>query len=599
MNTIDEKVKDIKKEKPDSKDQVKKEKSEKTDANNPLGERLYLLDFIDDVNHYVGSNDAWLQNGFNEQIEQKVSAIAQEYGISSVSAVILCYFIEKYDEPYITESEIAMHMHTTRLSLVRHYYELESLRDKRLIRHRNGDRGSQYILIPAVMDALRMGKKYRPYSAQYLRPAKFFETVDCLFDQRESGDLDYKDFILELRTLIRRNKNIEFSKAIRSMNLDDNELIILMRLCQDAVLFPDMPDMCGLQISYIGRQYVESFPAFKSVIRSFEREQHRFFEMDLVRRTPSDSSDGLDYGEPSFILSENGKKLLLSDINISPNYEKGQSSREDGVIQPGSIKARELFYNEAENIQVQQIESALTGDNYKAIQKRLKEKNMNSGIICLFSGEPGTGKTETALQLARRTGRGIMKVDLSAIKDSYVGQSEKNIKAVFDAYRKLLEKNEIVPVLLFNEADGVLVKRISITEKTVNETVAMSYNTIQNIILDELENFEGILIATSNLICNMDTALERRFLYRVEFKKPSAELQKAIWRSLMPELPQETIDAIAKKFDLSGGQISNVARKSAINYALTGKDADLASLETLCKEEKSAGTTVKNIGFAA
>lgn len=81
---------------------------------------------------------------------------------------------------------------------------------------------------------------------------------------------------------------------------------------------------------------------------------------------------------------------------------------------------------------------------------------MRKGFACLFYGSPGTGKTETAYQIARKTGRDIMIVNVSEIKSCWVGESEKNIKALFDRYREYVRSYEVAPILLFNEADAII-----------------------------------------------------------------------------------------------------------------------------------------------
>jgi hypothetical protein len=331
-------------------------------------------------------------------------------------------------------------------------------------------------------------------------------------------------------------------------------------------------------------------------------ENNHWFIMKRIIEQVSD--DEFWSQEPCFRLTDRAKQMLLSDIPVlisskpinKPTHEQALPQ---GLIRHTAIAAKQLFYNDSERPQIDCIENALTGETYRAIQKRLKEKGMCAGITCLFSGGPGTGKTETAMQIARKTGRDIMKVDLSTIRGMYVGDSERNIKAVFDRYRDLFKKSKRVPILLFNEADGIIGKRLTLSEGSVNPTVAKMENTMQNIILDELENFAGILIATTNLTCNMDDAFERRFLYKAELKKPGLEVRKSIWRSVMPELPEETIHALAVDHELSGAQIQNVVRKSVINYAVTGIDASLFSLKSLCYEEQSTKIVKKSIGFVA
>jgi len=112
----------------------------------------------------------------------------------------------------------------------------------------------------------------------------------------------------------------------------------------------------------------------------------------------------------------------------------------------------------------------------------------------------------------------------------WVGGSEKNIKALFERYRQYVKKIENKPVLFFNEADAIIGKRMEFNDKS--RAVDQMENTVQNIILQEMENLDGILIATTNLTKNMDTAFERRFLYKITFNKPEKEVRHHIWKSM-------------------------------------------------------------------
>ena len=121
-------------------------------------------------------------------------------------------------------------------------------------------------------------------------------------------------------------------------------------------------------------------------------------------------------------------------------------------------------------------------------------------------------------------------------------------------------------------------------------------NSIQNIILQEMENLNGILIATTNLAQNMDKAFERRFLYKIKFNKPTLEARMQIWHTMLPELYEADIKVLAERYDFSGGQIENVARHYAIDTVLHGN----ASLETLmahCDGERLEQKERRKIGF--
>jgi SpoVK/Ycf46/Vps4 family AAA+-type ATPase len=148
--------------------------------------------------------------------------------------------------------------------------------------------------------------------------------------------------------------------------------------------------------------------------------------------------------------------------------------------------------------------------------------------------------------------------------------------------------------LFFNEADAIIAKRKEVNFSNVSDTE----NRIQNILLEEIENFEGILIATTNLANNIDTAFERRFLFKIEFQKPSITAKSQIWKSKMPHLSNEDCELLASKFDFSGGQIDNIVRKNEINEIIHGKKVNVKTLVEFCKEETlSVQFSRTQIGF--
>ena len=233
-------------------------------------------------------------------------------------------------------------------------------------------------------------------------------------------------------------------------------------------------------------------------------------------------------------------------------------------------------------------------DAFANITQRLADSGMRKGFACLFYGAPGTGKTETVLQLARKTGRALMQVNISTIKDKYVGESEKNIKNLFDHYRRLVESEPLAPILFFNEADAIFNKRSENTERAVDKME----NAIQNIILQEMEALDGILIATTNLTSNLDSAFERRFIYKVKFAAPSLEAKQAIWLSMIPSLSEEDAATLASAYNFSGGQIENIARKQTIEFILSGKEPSVATIRRFCDAECLSNVSPRRaIGF--
>jgi SpoVK/Ycf46/Vps4 family AAA+-type ATPase len=257
------------------------------------------------------------------------------------------------------------------------------------------------------------------------------------------------------------------------------------------------------------------------------------------------------------------------------------------------IPVKELFFEEKLQERIQFFSKALAQENFSAMQQRMTEKGLVKGLTAIFYGTPGTGKTESAYQIARQTGRDLYVVDASKTKSMWFGESEKVMRKLFESYRAQCKRSALTPILLFNEADAVLGARMENKKQSLDETV----NAMKNILLEEMESFEGILIATTNLVGNMDKAFERRFMFKVEFTKPTAEALTQIWQSKMDWLQPDEIGTLVDRFAFSGGQIDNIVRKATLNEVLTGNRPTLIELLDYCVTENYSTKSGKRLGF--
>ena len=218
---------------------------------------------------------------------------------------------------------------------------------------------------------------------------------------------------------------------------------------------------------------------------------------------------------------------------------------------------------------------------------------MRTGVCILMHGAPGTGKTATAYEIARQTGRDIIQVQVTDFKDKFVGESEAKLKKIFNNYRSYCQSCEVAPILLFNEGDAILSKRTTNIERSVDQ---MS-NALQNILLEEMENLEGIMIVTTNLTTNLDSAFERRFIFKVQFDKPDKENKARIWKSMIEELSDDDSLELAESFDVSGGEIENIARKSIMEYVISGQKPNIKTVKLLAETEKLKTNSRPIVGF--
>jgi SpoVK/Ycf46/Vps4 family AAA+-type ATPase len=278
-------------------------------------------------------------------------------------------------------------------------------------------------------------------------------------------------------------------------------------------------------------------------------------------------------------------QMLVKEQDIF-EYIEAKTTLEDVVLNP---KTKETLQN-----LLQQMDRKVLG--------YLKEwgiKDRKSGISSriIFYGPAGTGKTLTAHSLAKSLKRGILSFDCSKILSMYVGESEKNVRKIFDEFDSISKKAKIAPVLLLNEADQFLSMRGGAGHSTDK-----MHNQMQNIFLEQIEKFDGVLIATTNLLENIDSAFSRRFNYKIEFKKPNKEQRVELWNKMIPQnAPKLDID-IEKlsSYELTGGQINLIVNNTA--YAVACKDEVMFTMDDFLaeikKELKGNFDSEKSMGFS-
>ncbi len=239
----------------------------------------------------------------------------------------------------------------------------------------------------------------------------------------------------------------------------------------------------------------------------------------------------------------------------------------------------------------------------KKVISRLKDwgiKDRKKGIDAriIFYGVAGTGKTLTALALAKSLKRQVLAFDCSKILSMYVGESEKNVRKIFETYVEIRDKTKSEPILLLNEADQFLSSRV--TESTSGSD--KMHNQMQNIFLEQIERFDGILIATTNLLESLDKAFSRRFNYKIEFVKPNKVQRLELWKKLLPEnIPLDSDFDMEKisEVELTGGQIELIIKNTA--YKVAVMDEPIFKMEDfqeqISKEQKSQFDTENKVGF--
>ena len=213
------------------------------------------------------------------------------------------------------------------------------------------------------------------------------------------------------------------------------------------------------------------------------------------------------------------------------------------------------------------------------------------GVSMLFSGPPGTGKTMAAQVIANRLGLELYQVDLSNVLSKYIGDTEKQLGAVFDEVRKSQS------ILFFDEADALFGKR-----SEVRDSHDRYANVQTSYLLQKIEEYDGVVILASNLIQNFDEAFKRRIKFIVEFTLPDCQHREQIWMSVMPpQLPLDDdvdFEFLARSFELSGSSIKNTAVAAAFLAAAEGSPVKMVHLLlSVQAEQRKAGKSVSRAEF--
>ena len=519
-----------------------------------------------------------LSEEFWESAKKPLGYLSKKFGMTKMQVVILAILVESGEA--MSWRGIGKFLNCTRISIMTYTDDIDALVTRRwLIRkavRENGGKFQGFKLQFGVVTALRHNEVFVPEKIDNLTVEEFIKVMSrylrkSLFT-RDCGMDDIEEWMV---ILCKANPQLPLCQKIYDYKDDIHIQSLLLLAIHEYNLWANTKDE-GLTIPCLNDCYVDIIDT-DELQRELQDGTHPLIEDGLLEPK---CNEGMANNE-QFVLTRKCKEELLE--GYEPKTKRNVPSQEElhNLKRHDSIEVKSMFYNDEDGEQIEQLQRFLNRDHFWRIQQRLREKGLRQGFACLFYGAPGTGKTETVLQIARQTGRDIMEVNIAGMRDKFVGESERNIKQVFQQYRRACQACKVMPILFFNEADALINKR---TEK-IEQAVDRMDNAMQNIILQEIENLDGILIATTNLTSNLDKAFERRFLYKVEFHKPKEEVRAKLWDSILEDITEEEARVLAARYDFTGGQIENIARKLTVDFILTGQQASLDVIGKYCEAE--------------
>lgn len=527
---------------------------------------------IELMNHIARKSEG---KGIEEASKIKeVSKLKEFLNCSSTQALLFSLIIYlTVTDDQLRFHDIAKHLKHDPVDMLHRISDLRVLQKKGLIRkcrtYRSEGISDVNFYVPSeIIEALSEENRKILNPTVISDAASLFSRINKLTDYVEEEIINQDELEEEILELLDNNPTHYTVKNLSKYKLSEWDKLLLLTVGAEFIKGIAEIDLNEL-LKTILMDAADRFRIKRKLIKG----EHPLIRKELIR---------LEYSyfrtDRNVFLTDKAVRELF-DMNYDDELKSTMNDKD--IILPERIGSRSLYFNKREADQLAQIHGSLSRKSYNKIIRELQRNNMPAGITILFHGVPGTGKTEGVYQLARRLKKMVLMVDISSMKNFFFGESEKEVKRLFEKYRKLVDKEANCPILLFNEADGVLGKR-----KNVNSSsVAQTENAMQNIILQEMENLHGIMIATTNLTMNLDKAFERRFLYKVKFEGPDAEIGAKIWKEHILDLKISDARKLSEKFNYTGGQISNIARKVISGKIINQQEITLSEIFRYCEEE--------------
>ena len=518
--------------------------------------------------------------------EAAIAYLQERLNLSRIPVLILTsvlYYSAKHSGRKCNMDDLAnlLHMHPLRVLQLRdEFCVLDEL--GYIVNYQNKD-GWSLSMVGEALESLAMDI---PFDPQILKLENNFDFL-CKANRfiKEGHRYDEDGTIAKnINRLMKQNQHLALVQNLQNIK-DEPDMWFMLLMMTTLAIEED---------SYVNARDLAqmlSERTIRIILKQIMDNKHPFVQHGYIELR--NQAGQVQQGE--WVLSQEGWLAMLG------NQEEVESivpiEEDENINMLTSYKQlaqRPLYFSDKTEEQVQTLTNLLHEEQLAKVRQALKTHNMPLGFCCLFYGAPGTGKTELVQQLAIATQRDLFQVNIATLRDKYVGESEKQLKRIFDKYRSLVRTQEHAPILFFNEADAIFGNRMENTQRSVDKME----NALQNIILQEMEVLDGIMICTTNLTSCLDKAFDRRFIYKVEFEKPTNQARKLIWQSMLSSLNDEQATELANRFDFSGGQIQNISRKQVINAIFSGKDElDYDQIKLDCQNESISRNSRGKVGF--
>lgn len=502
------------------------------------------------------------------------------FGINHFQSIVFAHLIEAELRSLIFDQERVVDTFGRKLSaLAAVNVAIDELLAMKLVYHkrneygmrRKNDRNKVIAVHNKMLDALMTGDPSLLTTAKTEDFHALLAEVRELIVKRIEKVISTDELADQTMSILESNKTLpEVNWLLKIEGIDKFDIVLLLDLTIETFEDGDRGE------SDMNKLVNEVFSEVRDCVRykrSIKENKCPLYTLKLVEFSENDFSF-MDYTR----LTESSMEILLGGaVEVTKKPIKPKFGT---LIAPDKIEEEVLFYNDTEQKQIDTLVNALQKDNYNRIVSTLKSKGAVPNFSVLFTGPAGTGKTASCYQIAKRTNRFLYFIDLEKISSKWVGESAKNVVALFNEIKEINKFLDEDCIAVFNESDSVISRRLD-----VKSSVDAEKNGVINNFLQEFETYHGIVFLTTNLSDNFDKAFSRRLLYKLEVKAPEPAVRKQILTKVFDDIAPDTIDKINSQFNLTGGLISNISKKLLVKTLLDDTINKDEYIMELCEEE--------------
>lgn len=536
-----------------------------------------LCKSIELVYSAIGETNSVKEDDY-EKVREHFEVIGEFFKIKDkLGMLLICYFINKRlvnGKSYITLNELMSAFNCNLVDSISINEQLEYFRKAKMIVVSKKTFGKkediEYTLTQVTLNAVLKGD---PEILNNKKEMNFAAFLNLFHNIIYSDDYDDEEVSAEVNSLLDEFDQLEEVQYLRAEKLGSEELAIYLFVVARQSIFGDYK----VTLERIFRVAVnDNFSKYYFQTELLEK-RSQLITNDLIKFTGDSYMDSVQLSEKS-----------IRALNILSKKNAAQFTTGSDVvslIMPDKIQYQEGMVYE-ESLKIDFLEQLISEEGYiKAINKLSEENVETKQIVALLYGVSGLGKSQTVRNLAVKYNRPIIQVNLSQVKDAFVGNTEKNTQEVFNIYKKAvthfehtktIDGKEVgpygTPILYLDEFDSLIPHR----DKTgSSSSVGNMYSNMVGIFLTELERINGIVLLSSNLPGAIDTSLHRRINFKFHFGTFSKQNQVRTLQLYFKDFEPAILEEVATVADLTPGNIVNI-RKA---YVLESIFKDIEKVE--------------------